>query len=145
MNWMRWVLIAAGCYNLAWAMFSAAAPNLVFEWSGWPVPNYPQIWQGMGMVIGVFGIAYLCASLDPLRHWPVLVAGLISKVLGVCGAVYNSATGALPWSFALLSIPNDLIWWIPFGTILWRAWQQERLSDQDSWPFDRQDHLPHKE
>ena len=63
------------------------------------------------------------AARDPLRHWPIVLVGLIGKVLGPIGFLQAALTGALPWRFGLNNISNDLIWWIPFTLILRRAYQ----------------------
>jgi small multidrug resistance pump len=46
------------------------------------LPRYPDIWQCVGMIVGVYGVGYLIAAFDPLRHWPVILVGLLGKVLG---------------------------------------------------------------
>jgi hypothetical protein len=40
--------------------------------------------------------------------------GLMGKVFGPLGYIYNIAMGTAPASFGYTLIPNDLIWWIPF-------------------------------
>jgi hypothetical protein len=32
--------------------------------------------------------------------------------------------GTLPVEFGATILTNDLIWWVPFGIILWRAFRQ---------------------
>ena len=39
-------------------------------------PRYPQIWQCVGMIVGVYGVGYLVAASDPLRHWPIVLVGM---------------------------------------------------------------------
>jgi small multidrug resistance pump len=121
------ILIAAGTYNLLWGLFVILTPTTLFRWAGMePQPNYPELWQCMGMVIGVYGIGYLIAAFDPLRHWPIVLVGLLGKVFGPIGFVWTAADGRLPWSFGAVILTNDLIWWIPFATLLWRAWKHHR-------------------
>ena len=117
------VLIAAGVYNLAWGLFVILQPTALFRWGGVePLPNYPELWQCMGMVIGVYGVGYLIAAFDPDRHWPIVLVGLLGKVFGPIGFAWSAAAGRLPWSFGAVILTNDLIWWIPFGALLWKAW-----------------------
>lgn len=73
------------------------------------------------MVIGVYGVGYLIAAADPLRHWPIILVGLLGKVLGPIGFVNYALRGDLPWTMAWLILANDLIWWWPLGVILRRA------------------------
>ena len=42
-------------------------------------PVHATIWQGMGMVIGVYGLGYQ-ASYDPVRHWPIVAVGFLGKI-----------------------------------------------------------------
>ncbi|QDT54687.1 hypothetical protein Pan44_27220 [Caulifigura coniformis] len=125
----RRVLVAAGVYNLVWGLFVILRPLAFFEWTRFePLPNYPELWQCMGMVIGVYGIGYLIAASDPVRHWPIVLVGLLGKIFGPIGFVWTAAGGKLPWSFGVMLLTNDLIWWAPFGIILHQAWIHHRES-----------------
>lgn len=119
--WMRSVLVAAGIYNLAWGAVVILFPNALFDWCQMERPLYPQIWQCVGMVVGVYGIGYLAASRDPLTHWPITLVGLLGKILGPIGFLMAVIQGELPWAFGATILTNDLIWWIPFGAILYRS------------------------
>jgi peroxiredoxin len=133
------MLAAAGFYNLAWGLFVIAEPLAFFRWFQFsPLPNYPELWQCMGMVIGVYGIGYLIASTDPVRHWPIVLVGFLGKIFGPIGFVWTAAQGKLPWSFGALLLTNDLIWWIPFARVLCDAWKchQRMLPMSSSTPAD---------
>ncbi len=84
-------------------------------------PGYPAIWQCLGIVIGVYGVGYACAATAPLRHWPIVLVGLLGKILGPMGFVLAARHGELPWRFGWILLTNDLIWWLPFAVMLWRA------------------------
>jgi hypothetical protein len=118
---MSGVLWAAAVYNLLWGGFVVLFPLLPFRWLGMPPPNYPQIWQCVGMIVSVYGIGYACAARDPLRHWPIVLVGLFGKILGPLGFLLPAWHGELPWAFGWINLTNDLIWWIPFALILHRA------------------------
>ncbi len=120
-RWMRNVLWAAGAYNIAWGAFVTLSPLTLFRWAGMADPNYPELWQCVGMLVGVYGFAYAAAARDPLRHWPVVLAGLLGKVLGPIGFLNAAAHGRLPWAFGAFLLANDLVWWIPFALILLAA------------------------
>ncbi len=120
-GWARKWLIAAGIYNLVWGAAVVLFPNLLFDATGIERPAYPQIWQCVGMIVGVYGIGYLAAARDSRRHWPIVLVGLLGKIFGPIGFAQGVATGALPWQFGLTIPTNDLIWWIPFGMMLWDA------------------------
>ena len=122
--WARRWLIAAGVYNLVWGAAVIAFPNAFFDLAGMERPTYPQIWQCVGMIVGVYGIGYLAAARDPWRHWPIVLVGLLGKIFGPIGFAQAVAQGVFPPIFGLTILTNDLIWWIPFALILWGAARQ---------------------
>lgn len=124
-NWMRAVLAAAGVYNLAWGVFVVAFPLAYFRWTRMPEPNYPQIWQCLGMVVGVYGLGYLIAARDPVRHWPIVFVGLLGKIFGPVGFLLAAARGEWPWRMGWTILTNDLLWWVPFALILLHAYRAE--------------------
>lgn len=98
-------------------------PLAWFEWAGMAAPNYPQLWQCIGMIVGVYGAAYACAAMDPIRLWPITMVGLLGKVLGPVGFLQAALNGTLPWRFGWVLVANDLIWWVPFALILHGSWK----------------------
>lgn len=130
-RWMTHVLVAAAVYNLLWGAFIVLFPLQPFEWAGLPPPNYPAIWQCLGMVIGVYGIGYAIAVRDPYRHWPIVLVGLLGKIFGPIGFLFSD----LPWIAGLTLLTNDLAWWLPFGLILYRALEHSLLEDAPVLPI----------
>ena len=124
--WMKVVLTLAGVYNLVWGAWVILFPSALFRWAGIPPENYPPIWQCLGMIVGVYGIGYLIAAPDPLRHWPIILVGLIGKILGPLGMWWSVAQGTLPASMLLVCVANDLVWWTPFALILARVFAKHR-------------------
>ena len=126
--WMRRWLLAAGLYNLAWGAFVVLLPDALFRLVGMEPLAGPGrgIWQCLGMVIGVYGIGYLAASRDPIRHWPIVLVGLLGKIFGPIGFVWTASRGEIPWSFGATILTNDLVWWVPFGIMLREGWKAER-------------------
>lgn len=121
--YMKSVLIAAGIYNLIWGGIVILFPGLAFNLVGIELPRYPQIWQCVGMIVGVYGIGYLIAAGNPLRHWPIVFVGLAGKIFGPVGYFYAALQGDFPWSWGAIILLNDLIWWIPFAAILFEAFK----------------------
>lgn len=115
-----WLLAAAG-YNIVWGAVVILAPNALFDWAGMELPRYPEIWQCVGMIVGVYGIGYAIAAFDPLRHWPIVLVGLLGKILGPIGFLLALVQAVFPLRFAMTILTNDLIWWVPFAGILWAA------------------------
>jgi hypothetical protein len=122
----RIVFCAAGVYNICWGLFSVWDPQWLFRFAGLPPQNYPQIFACLGMVVGLYGIIYLEIARVPERGWLLAAVGLTGKVLGPIGLAQLIWSGAWPISASILSITNDLIWWLPFALYL-----------HDSWPFFR--------
>ncbi len=118
---MKRTLQLAALYNLLWGAWVVLFPNAFFDLVGMEAPTHPMIWQGMGMVIGVYGLGYWWASYDPIRHWPIVAVGFLGKIFGPLGFVFNYLQDIVPGDFAYTLITNDLIWWIPFGLILLKA------------------------
>ena len=121
--WAKNVLVAAAVYNVFWGGCVIVAPLALFRWAGMEMPRYPQIWQCVGMIVGVYGIGYWLAARDPFRHWPIVLVGLLGKILGPIGFLNAAISGDLPWAWGATIITNDLIWWIPFASILWLAFR----------------------
>lgn len=121
-RWMKQVLLLAGVYSLLWGALIVVFPIQTLRWLGiTPLPVYPQFWQCIGMIVGVYAIGYLIASRDPYRHWPMTLVGLLGKVFGPIGFAFALSSGSLPASMGWTIVTNDLIWWAPFVMILWGA------------------------
>ena len=127
-RWMTSCLVAAGIYNLAWGGLTVAWPEWLFSLTGMEPPRYPFIWQCVGMIVGVYGIGYLAAAGDPVRHWPTVLVGFLGKVFGPLGYLMGLAQGTVPPAFGVTLPTNDLIWWLPFGAILWHVWRSNSIA-----------------
>ena len=124
-SWTGWCLRVAAVYNLAWGTVVVLFPHLLFDATGLERMRYPEIWQCVGMIVGVYGVGYWVAAGDPRRHWPIVLVGLLGKVFGPIGFAVALAEGAFPPVFGLTILTNDLIWWLPFGLILRDAARHE--------------------
>jgi len=118
----RAVFTAAGIYNLCWGIYSAIDPTWMFRFARMPLPNYPEIFACLGMVIGLYGVLYLEVARVPERGWLIAAVGLTGKLLGPIGWLQLVWNGHWPVSTIVLCLTNDLIWWIPFGLYLYDAW-----------------------
>jgi hypothetical protein len=125
-SWMPVVLRLAGGYNVLWGAVAVLFPGSMMNWLRVPAdPIALAFWQCLGMVIGVYGIGYWIAAKDPVRHWLIVFVGLLGKVFGPIGFAWSVWQGTLPASLGWNLLTNDLIWWVPFGAILWHAYCQE--------------------
>lgn len=135
---MLWV---AGIYNILWGAWVVLFPGALFDWLGMVPPNYLQLWQCIGMIVGVYGVGYAIAATDPARHWPVVLVGLLGKVFGPIGMAQAVWEGSLPAQFAVTCMTNDVIWWVPFTLALKHAWdvhvEQSAESEDGPLPDER--------
>ncbi len=131
---MRDVLIAAGVYNLLWGTAVVLLPvGWTIGWTGIDVGN-PAFWRCVGMIVGVYGVGYLCAARDPLRHWPIVLVGFLGKTFGPIGFLWGALRGELPWAMGVHNLVNDLIWWPFFGLILYRTFDRHAYGDRGGEP-----------
>jgi hypothetical protein len=133
------VLRLAGVYNVLWGAWCILFPAHFWRLLGMPEPNYPFLWQCIGMIVGVYGLGYWIASRDIARHWPIVLVGLLGKILGPMGFVQaHYIDGAVPLRFGITLLTNDLIWWAPFILMLRHAYRvnesQRLASILDSAP-----------
>ena len=117
-NNMQIILRLAALYNLLWGLVAVLFPIQCFKLFGMEPPLYPQLWQCIGMIVGVYGVGYWFAADNPMVHWPIVLVGFLGKVFGPIGFAMALINGQFPLMFGLNIIFNDLIWWIPFFIIL---------------------------
>jgi hypothetical protein len=122
-RWLSWSLLLAGLYNLVWGALAVLFPVATLRCLGIIDLNYPELWQCIGMIVGVYGLGYWIAAYDPAGHWPIVLVGLLGKVFGPIGFLFAVMDGRLPWTFGLVNFTNDLIWWVPFTAALYYAWR----------------------
>ena len=124
--WMSSILWVAALYHLSWGLLIIAFPIQTSRLAGVDPANYPQLWQGFGMVFAVFGVGYAIAARNPIKHWLLVFVGLLGKVLGPTGFLLSALSGELPLANGWTFITDDLIWWIPFSWILYQAYRAGR-------------------
>lgn len=127
-NWMSTVLKLAALYNVIWGTWVVLFPAHFFDLVGMNVPTHLMIWQGMGMVIGVYGLGYYWAAQNPVNHWPIVAVGLLGKIFGPLGFLINYLQGMVPFGFFYTLITNDFIWWIPFTLIIFKANKEQKIK-----------------
>ncbi len=122
------VFMLAGIYNILWGIFVSFDPNWLFRFAKMELPNYPEIFVCVGMVVGLYGIVYLEIARRPERGFLLALVGFIGKILGPIGAIYYVSLGKWTFSALIMNLTNDFIWLIPFALYLY-----------DSFPFYKQD------
>ena len=120
-GWMRKVLLAAGCYHLVFAVWAICWPRLWFDWIGVEPPNHPMMWQGVGLVMGIFGVSLIVAARNPIRQWMIVLTGLLKFTLGIAGFGVALFHREIPILSSWMMAVDDLVWWLPFAGILWAS------------------------
>jgi hypothetical protein len=93
--------LPAGAWHLMLASIMIA-PGTFFTLTGLAHPNYVQMWQGAGLLAAVMGIGYAIAARNPLRYWPVILIGLIPKIISPIGVVWDFWQRELPTALSTL-------------------------------------------
>jgi hypothetical protein len=138
-QWMKAILRVAGVYNIIWGASVVFFPNFWFKIANLDAPGYIQIWQALGMVVGVYGVGFFIAASNPLRHWPIVLVGFLGKVFGPIGFLYYYLQGDLPLIVLNMNFTNDIIWLVPFGIILYNAYKHDYLLDNEVIQFSEHD------
>ena len=116
----RWFW-AAAIYNFVWGLSTLVWPQAFFSMTRMDQPNYPFLWQVVGMFVLVFAPAYAWAARDPFRFRQIIFIGFLGKLFGLVGYVWYASRGALPPIFGITVLTNDLIWLPAFYLFLARA------------------------
>ncbi|MDP2310947.1 MAG: hypothetical protein Q8P18_33315 [Pseudomonadota bacterium] len=124
----RATFVLAGIYNIGWGLYAAADPDWLFRFADMEPQRHPQIFACLGMVIGLYGLAYFEVARRPAHGFALAAIGLLGKLLGPIGMVQLVATGVWPPKAMVLCLTNDLVWWVPFAIYLWDAWPAWRRT-----------------
>lgn len=109
---------AAAIYNLVWGSLGILWPAWFFTAIGMSVPASLAIWQALAMMVLVYAPAYWWIGNDPVRHRHLVLIAMLGKLLGPLGFLWAVRTNALPLSFGLTILTNDLVWWPAFIAFL---------------------------
>jgi small multidrug resistance pump len=116
----------AAIYNILWGSIVILFPHLFFDLAGMERTNYPEIWQCVGMIVGVYGVGYWLAAQDSVKHYPIVLVGFLGKILGPIGFAQALITGRFPFAFGIIILFNDLIWWVPFYKLLKQKYRRDK-------------------
>ncbi|MEQ1828167.1 MAG: SelL-related redox protein [Pirellula sp.] len=144
-NWLCAALRLAAVYNVLWGVWVVLLPNQLFDWNGIERPNHPWLWQCIGMIVGVYGIGYWIAASNYIQHWPIVLVGFLGKLFGPIGFVLNAMTGAVPWTWGAIILGNDVIWWVPFGAILYAAFRHHSHPNANPLVMNTESSALHKD
>ncbi len=128
-RWMRAILWLAALYHVSWGLLIVTCPMETLRLAGVDAAGSPQLWQGFGMIFAVFGIGYGIAARNPVKHWLLIVVGLLGKVLGPTGFLAGVLRGQLAWTSGWTFLTDDVVWWLPFSWVLYEAYRAHRTGD----------------
>lgn len=120
LKWAKTIMFLAALYNIFWGAVISLFPQIIL-FGNPPTDFLLIILRCVGMLVGVYGIAYYFASVDPNRYWPLILVGWIGKLMGPFGSLYYIASGQLTANFLWVNVFNDLIWLYPFGWVIYQA------------------------
>ena len=127
-RWMARALALAATLDLVGGAFLVVAPTAPFSWAERELPLYPEVWQGLGLILAIHGLGSFLAARQPFRLWPMVMVGLLGKVLVPAGFLWAASQGRLPWELGLWALALGPIWWVPFGLILRAANRAHRTA-----------------
>ncbi len=128
-QWLRQSLVFAGAWHMLLGASIILAPGAFFALTGLERPNYMQMWQGAGVMAAVMGIGFAIAARNPLRYWPIILMGLIPKVIAPIGVAWGFWQREMPTALGMLVLVNDIAWWVPFSMLLWYAVREEAAGE----------------
>lgn len=113
-NWVKVWFYGAAIYNVVWGLWVVLFPAIIFDLVGMERLNFLPVWQGVGMMVMVYGLGYYYLAIDPVRYGNIIWIGLLGKTLGPIGGLYGVMTGQLPLAFCWVFLFNDMLWWPAF-------------------------------
>lgn len=121
-GWMKWVLRAAGTFHLGLAVTALLAPAILLHYlsPGQPVPNGlgSDILGEAALLTAVLGAGFWFASGDAFRHWPVVLMGLLAKLVIGVGLAMEILRHRLDPAAWLIVILDNLVWALAFALLL---------------------------
>jgi hypothetical protein len=130
----RLIFTLAAIYNIAFGLWACLWPRAFFSSLEMAPPNYPGIWQCLGMIVGLYGVLYASAAWCLDRAKPIIAVGLAGKILGPIGLCLIIQSGEWPLRTFSLIVFNDLVWWLPFTLFLLESMRSaERLRAAAPW------------
>ena len=127
--WMGPLLILAAAFHVIVGVLGIIYPAQAFKSAGMASPLYPQLVQTVASTYIIFGIGFAIAAFSPVLRWPLILVGLLAKLPAPLGLFLGDLPLSSWWSILVL----DLVWWLPFGLILGRAYssRNDAILDQE--------------
>lgn len=138
----RPVLLAASATGVVLGSIVVALPVRSLAWAGLDQNAHPQTWQALGVLAAVWGVGYGLAASDPRRHWPLVLIGLLGKLLLPAALLGPLTEGGPNWRLATALLVHDLVWWVPFSMLLYAAFRANTDTTEPIGDVDEEFHEP---
>ncbi len=120
--------LLAGIYNICWGLWVSIDPNWLFRFAKMELPNYPEIFVCVGMIVGLYGVVYLEIARKLEKSFMLALVGFVGKILGPMGIFYYIYLGKWTFNALIMNLTNDFIWLIPFAIYLYDSWGFYRMD-----------------
>lgn len=130
-NSFKILLYIAGAYHLIWGLSVVLFPAFFFKIANMRPPNYMELWQVIGLYTAILGSGYILASSNPLRHWRIVLLGFVNKVIIILcfiNSIFHHTENSIIFKMIVV---NHFIWLFPFSWILYNAYRQQYLLDNE--------------
>ncbi len=117
-NWMILVVRVAAVYHFILGVYMAIFPTHIFSVLGIHPPDYIFLWESLGALVGLYGLAYYLASYNIIKHYPIILIGLLSNTFITIAFVYAFFSHQIHENFFWLVFVNDVLWLGPL-IIIW--------------------------
>lgn len=115
------IIFCAGLGGILYAVLTIFFPQLWSRLIGMEYEMYREMWMTVGLLKGVIGIGLLIASIDPLKHWIIILVSAIAKAGACFGFLWAVSNETFPLSAGWMVVLSDFIWLFPFALILWKT------------------------
>jgi hypothetical protein len=120
-TWPQGVLIFGGALHLLFAVWTNVWPFHGYDLFNLVRPENPILWQFLGLICGILGLALLLAARDPVQQWVIVLFALIKSAAVSTIVIRAVLTDVLPARSLGFLVISDLIWIPAYGYILWTA------------------------
>ncbi len=121
-SWMKYALLLAALFNFGWGAFAVVFPMQLLGWFSLQASATEAVLlKCIGMIVAVFGVGFLIAASEPYRHWPIVLVGFLTKLLGVTGFALAFSSIDFPTRSGWAVLASEVAWLVPLLIILWEA------------------------
>lgn len=132
---MRAILIFAGLFSTGWGLLTIFCQPFLFRLSDMPGLHEAYIWRSSGILAFIMGTGYFFAAYNTFRYWPIVLMGLLTKILMPLSIFIAFREGEVTSEVFRAGITNHMIWWLPFSAILLRIYRQPFIEDRNLIEF----------